>query len=251
VKAVNLIPSEQRSGLGSVTGQSEGAAFIVLGTMAVLAVMALLYGMASKQVSSRRGKAASITAKAEAAEARANQLAPYASFVAMRDQRVAEVAELVDTRFDWAHAFHEIGRVLPYDASLLTINGTIGAPGATGAIGAATPSTASSTASTGTVTSATPPGSVPTFTLTGCATNQSEVAQTLLRLKLINGVTNVELQSSTKSTTASVGSNTCAQNDPAFTMVVTFASLPTPSSARSSGGASKTTNTSSLAGATQ
>ncbi len=48
------------------------------------------------------------------------------------------------------------------------------------------------------VTSATPPGSVPTFTLSGCATSQSEVAQTLDRLRLIDGVSEVTLQSSTK-----------------------------------------------------
>ena len=38
------------------------------------------------------------------------------------------------------------------------------------------------------VTSATPPGSVPTFTLSGCATSQTEVAQTLNRLRLMDGV---------------------------------------------------------------
>ena len=46
--------------------------------------------------------------------------------------------------------------------------------------------------------SATPPGSVPTFTLGGCATSQSEVALTLQRLRLIDGVSKSTLQSSTK-----------------------------------------------------
>jgi Tfp pilus assembly protein PilN len=243
MKAVNLIPSEQRSGLSNVTGESEGAAFMVLGTMAVLAIMALLYGMAHHQVNDRRGQAATLNARAQAAQARATQLAPYQSFVAMRDQRVKEVADLLDTRFDWAHALHEIGRVLPYDASLLSIDGTVGSTTAGGSVTTVAPSTSGSTASAGssTVTSATPPGSTPTFTLTGCATTQSEVAKTLLRLRLIDGVSNVELQSSTKSTSDSSSSDNCQKGDPAFTITVTFDPLPAPSAATSSPSASATT----------
>ena len=50
----------------------------------------------------------------------------------------------------------------------------------------------------GSVSSATPAGSVPTFTLSGCATSQKAVAQMLQRLRLIDGVSEVTLQSSTK-----------------------------------------------------
>jgi Tfp pilus assembly protein PilN len=247
MKAVNLIPSEQRSGLSNVTGESEGAAFMVLGVMAVLAIMALLYGMAHHQVNNRRGQAVALTARAQAAQARATELAPYQSFVAMRDQRVKEVAGLVDTRFDWAHALHEIGRVLPYDASLLSIDGTVGSTTAGGSVTTAAPATSSSTASaaSGAVTSATPAGSTPTFTLTGCATTQSEVARTLLRLRLIDGVSNVELQSSTKSTSDSSSSDNCQKGDPAFTMTVTFDPLPAPSAATSSPSATTASATSS------
>ena len=61
-----------------------------------------------------------------------------------------------------------------------------------------------------TVTSATPPGSVPTFTLGGCATSQSEVALTLQRLRLIDGVGDVSLKSSTKAG-SSANSSSSAQ----------------------------------------
>ena len=63
------------------------------------------------------GEAATLTAKAQRAQARAAALAPYTSFAAMREQRVQAVETLVDSRFDWAHAFHELGRVLPPQAS--------------------------------------------------------------------------------------------------------------------------------------
>ncbi len=48
------------------------------------------------------------------------------------------------------------------------------------------------------MSSATPAGSVPTFTLAGCATSQAMVALTLTRLRLIDGVSEVTLQSSTQ-----------------------------------------------------
>ena len=51
-------------------------------------------------------------------------------------------------------------------------------------------STATAAASGGD-TSSTPPGSTPAFTLTGCATSQSEVALTLQRLRLMDGASEV------------------------------------------------------------
>jgi Tfp pilus assembly protein PilN len=257
VKAVNLIPSEQRAGGGPAAGESEGAAFMVLGLLAGLAVLALLYGIASHQVSERKEKVASVSAQAQTTQARANALTPYTSFKAMYEQRLNAVTELVNTRFDWAHAFHELGRVLPSDASLNSVKGTIASAAvATGAAAKpaapAAPATAASAGATSTasaasaVTSATPPGSVPTFILAGCATSQAEVAQALQRLRLIDGVGDVTLQSSTKSTSAggsSGGSGAgCPGKDPAFAMTVTFAALPTPP-ASSSGSGSLTQST--------
>lgn len=270
MKAVNLIPSEQRAGGGPVTGESEGAAFMVLGLLAGLAVLAGLYGIASHEVSSRKEKVASVNAQAQITQARAGALAPYTSFKAMYEQRLSAVTELVNTRFDWAHAFHELGRVLPSDASLTTVKGTIAsvatatgapatpaAPAASSATGPGTSTSTTSTsttsttsasagtsagtaasasASTSAVTSATPPGSVPTFVIAGCATSQAEVAQTLQRLRLIDGVGDVTLQSSTKSTSGggSSGSGGCPAHDPAFAVTVTFAALPTPPASSSS-----------------
>lgn len=256
MKAVNLIPSEQRAGGGPAAGESEGAAFMVLGLLAGLAVLAGLYGIASHEVSSRKEKVASVNAQAQITQARANALAPYTSFKAMYEQRLSAVTELVNTRFDWAHAFHELGRVLPTDASLTSVKGTIGAAaGATGAPATPTPPAAASasagkstsaaasastaastsTAASSAVTSATPPGSVPTFILAGCATSQAEVAQTLQRLRLIDGVGDVTLQSSTRSTSGGGGgSGGCPEKDPAFTLTVTFAALPTPPASSSS-----------------
>jgi Tfp pilus assembly protein PilN len=223
VKAVNLIPSEQRSGTVSPAGESNGAAYIVLGVLAGAAVLALLYGVARHQVSSRTAEVTKVTAEAQVTQARASQLAPYVSFQATYQQRLQAVSQLAGTRFDWAHAFHELGRVLPKDAAISSVHGTIGS--ATGASSSSS-SAAAASASTS-VTSATPPGAVPSFALSGCATSQSEVAQTLQRLRLIDGVSAVSLQSSTKSTGAS-SSGGCPPKAPAFAVTVSFSPLPTP-----------------------
>jgi type II secretory pathway pseudopilin PulG len=236
MKAVNLIPSEQRGGGGSVTGESDGGAFVVVGLLAGLAVLALLYGVARHQVSTRTSEVASVTAQAQATQARASQLAPYVSFKATYQTRLQAVSQLVGTRFDWAHAIHEIGRVLPKDAALSSVHGTIGSATGTSS------SSSSASAAAGTVSSATPPGAVPVFSLAGCATTQSEVAETLQRLRLIDGVSAVTLQSSTKSTTSGTGgSGGCPTGDPAFAMQVDFAPLPTPAASSSATPAASTT----------
>ena len=213
MRAVNLIPSEQRAGASVGVGRSEGAAYAVLAVVAGLALLALLYGSARHQISSRRAEAASLTAEAHQAQAAAEQLAPYTSFIALREQRTQAVAGLAESRFDWAHAFHEFGRVLPRGTTISALGGTI-----------AGASSSSTSASTG----ATPAGSIPTFTVTGCATSQPTVALALQRLRLIDGVKEVTLQSST-SASGPASSGTCSGHDANFAATVVFDPLPASS----------------------
>ena len=126
MRAVNLIPLDQRGGSGPAAGRSEGGAYAVLVMVAGLALLAFLYGTARHEISSRRAKAASLVVQTQRAQAMVAQLAPYTSFLAMREQRVKAVSELAQSRFDWAHAFHELGRVLPADASITSLTGTVG-----------------------------------------------------------------------------------------------------------------------------
>ena len=73
-----------------------------------------------------------------------------------------------------------------------------------------------------------PPGAVPVFTVSGCATSQSEVALTLERLRLIDGVASVSLKSSNQSSSGAgsgVG-GVCPPNDPAYSATIEFAPLP-------------------------
>ncbi|HWX74886.1 MAG TPA: hypothetical protein VNZ05_06245, partial [Solirubrobacteraceae bacterium] len=209
------------------------------------ALLALLYGIAHRQVSHRRGQLSSLNARAQQAQAAAGALAPFTNFIALREERERDVAQLVDSRFDWAHAFHELGRVLPRTASISSIDGSVGSASATGssassssasASNASSSSTSSPAKAPGAGTSSTPPGSVPTLSLSGCATSQAQVALTLTRLRLIDGVSEVTLQSSTKSTTGGAASGAigqCPPNGPAFSALLTFDPLPSESAIQS------------------
>jgi hypothetical protein len=244
MRAVNLIPKDQRSGTAVGAGRSEGGAYGVLVLLAAVAVLAVLYGKAHRDVTSNKAHAATINLQASRAESAASQLAPYTSFVALRQQREQAVTALVDSRFDWAHAFHEFGRVLTPQIQIASLDGSIAAAGAaTGAAAttapatttpatttpaAATPAGATPASAAGaSVSSATPAGSVPIFNLTGCAISQDAVAQMLQRLRLIDGVSEVTLQSSTKGGGGAGTTGGCPANGPSFAVTVAFVGLPT------------------------
>ena len=179
MRAVNLIPQEERARGGVVLGRSQGAAYGVLGLIGGLALLALLYGLAHHQISDRRTQLASLNARAQQAQAAAAQLAPYTNFVALREERERAVSSLVDSRFDWAHVFHEFGRVLPPLVTLTTLDGSVGSSsgkgGSSGSSGSSASGSGSSSAGSAnpaagsSVASATPPGTVPQFTVSGCA----------------------------------------------------------------------------------
>ncbi len=236
MRAVNLIPAEQRSGARMGGGRSGGGAYVVLATIAGLAILAVLYGVAHSSIGSREAEASRLSAEASQAEAAASRLAPYTRFLSVREERLKDVEQLAGTRFDWAHAMHELGRVLPSQVQLTSVTGTIGAAAATpttsstssGSSGSGSSSSGSSAASA--VTSATPPGSVPQLSLAGCATGQDEVALTMDRLRLMNGVSEVTLQSSSKggSSSGSSGSSGAGACPDTFSMQVSYVGLPTP-----------------------
>jgi Tfp pilus assembly protein PilN len=239
MRAVNLIPAEQRSGASAGAGQSQGAVYAVLGLLAGVALLVALYGVAHRQISNRQAEAARVTSQAQQAQTAAQGLAPYTSFIAVREQRLQAVSTLVDSRFDWAHVFHEFGRVLPLGVSISSLEGTIGtatptglpaasAPSASASAAPASSASASGGASAAPVASATPTGSVPAFTVGGCALSQREVAVMLERLRLMDGVSGATLESSTKNAAVGGGgpSGACPSGAPMFTVHISFDPLP-------------------------
>lgn len=234
MRAVNLIPADQRPGAGQAGGSSGGVAYVIVGLVIVLAALVGLYASARHTVQTKEAEANRLSAEAHEAESAANALAPYTRFVTLRDERVSDVKELAGTRFDWAHAMHELGRVLPRSASLSSVTGTIGATTTEAEAAAVSPSTGEAGASGGAaVSSATPAGSVPTLAIAGCATSQANVALTMDRLRLMNGVSEVSLQSATSSeSSGSSGSGSCGSGA-SFAMTVQFEALPSPDTSAS------------------
>ena len=237
MRAINLIPADEREGAGSVTGRSGGAALLVLALIGGLALLAFLYGKAQHTASSARSELASVESEVSAARAQVARLTPYTSFISMADQRAQEISQLVASRFDWSHAFNELGRVVPHTAVLTSLHGQVGSAtgGSSGSAGAGS-ATAGSAGAAPTATSSTPPGSTPSFQLSGCATTQSEVANTLQRLRLIDGAAEVTLQTSAKGSASSgtgapgqaSSAGPCPNGSPTFSATVTFNPLPAP-----------------------
>jgi type II secretory pathway pseudopilin PulG len=229
MRAVNLIPVEDREGAAVGAGRSEGAAYAVMGLILGIALLVVLYGSAKKQVESRTSQAASVAAQAQSAQAQATQLASYTTFAALHEQREQAVDTLVDSRFDWAHAFHELGRVITPFVTINTLTGTVSAASATIAGPAAAPAAGAAPAGAATaaasgVTPSTPPGSVPSISLVGCAITQKDVADFLVRLRLIDGVSSVALATSSLNVAGSAG---CGTRSYSFTITVDFDPLPT------------------------
>ncbi|HEY2767991.1 MAG TPA: hypothetical protein VGI76_07010 [Solirubrobacteraceae bacterium] len=245
MRAVNLIPEEQRGG-GAIGSRSGGAAFLVLGLLAGVALLSLLYGLSHHKLESQRAEAESLTQQAQQVQAQAATLAPYVSFMAMREQRMQAVAQLVASRFDWSSSMGELSRVLPSNVALTSIQGAVGA-----AVSTSKTLAGSAPDAAGTVASSTPPGAMPTITLSGCAASQSVVAQTLVRLRLISGVSAVTLQSSTTSGSGGAGGSSggsCPSTDPVFSVQVSFNPLPTPSAVSAAAASSASSAPDSTAG---
>ena len=176
MKAVNLIPSEQRR--AQATGSQNGGSYVVLGVLGVLLVMALAYVMTANGVNDKTTKAAEARQEADALEAQAAQLDSFTDFAQVKEQRLAAVVSAAQTRFDWERLMRELSRVMPAGSWLQTTQASV-----SGDSDAASTTTA-------------PTG--PSATFVGCTPNQSEVAKIMVRLRSLHRVVDVNLNESVK-----------------------------------------------------
>jgi Tfp pilus assembly protein PilN len=192
MRAVNLIPEGERKGAGGAAGKSGGAAYVLLGALALFVVMAAAYTLSGKSVDEKKADLARVSQQADAAQARAAQLSAYTRFTDLRTKRVQTVSQLAQSRFDWAHALREVARVIPENAWLTQLVGTVttGVNTSGGGTGA------------GALRNALP---VPAIEISGCTTSQSSVAKVLARLRMIDGVQRVSLADSVKADVDGIG----------------------------------------------
>lgn len=187
MKAVNLLPQAHRS--GPRPGAHTGGAYIVLGVLAVVLVMALAYTLTANQANSRKSQTAAVKQEADRAEARSTQLGAFGSFASIKATRTASVKQLASGRFDWERFLRELGSVLPQGSWLQGVNASV--TGDVASAGGSSPSTPAP----GTAASATAP-KLPAAQLTGCTPRQRDVADLMVRLRKLYLVSDVTLKSS-------------------------------------------------------
>jgi Tfp pilus assembly protein PilN len=220
MRPVNLIPEEERSG-GRRPMRGGPVAYIVVGALiaALLGVTALV--VTDNKISDSKTEIASMEGEVAAAEAKARSLSAYAQFHTVREQRVATITSLADSRFDWERVMRELSLILPGDVWLTNLSAS-----------------ASPTAETAGVTSGSLRASVagPALSLSGCADGQDAVAGFVQALKDIDGVTRVGVESSSlngagsAAATDSAGGEGCLgkSSTAQFQMVVAFDAAPVP-----------------------
>jgi hypothetical protein len=147
-------------------------------------------------INSSKTKITEATAEAARLNEQANSLGPYGDFAKIKAERVASVKQLAQGRFDYERMVRELAQVLPADVWL--VNASASAAGDVAATpGAAAPSTPA--------TPTTPAVGGPTLKLQGCARDQGQVAVTLVRLRELEGATDVSLDHSTAGTDSGTG----------------------------------------------
>jgi Tfp pilus assembly protein PilN len=233
MRAVNLIPVEDRRGLRGGGSGSGAASYIVLGVLAVVVAMSAAYTLANRSVSDHRTELDSVQSQLETAQAQVQRYASYTGFTALRQKRTETVRSLAASRFDWSHALHELARTMPSNAWLTSLKGTV-TPGVTIDGGNGDPLRATL--------------QKPALEILGCTTSQADVAKVISSLRRVDGVERVSLSSSQKldqgsasgggSATASTGdsgSGDCRNGNaryPQFSMTLFFATPTSPSGAQ-------------------
>ena len=209
MRAVNLLPEKHRPRRPS--GGKSNSSYVLLGILGLVVAAVLVYVMTLNSITSAQTDIAEAEAATTQANAQADQLGAYGDFAKVKAERVAAVKQLADGRVDWERMVRELAHVLPEGAA---------------------PSTDPAAAA--------PTG--PTLTLTGCAANQAQVADTLVRLRQLQGATEVNLDHSTKpnetgaASDSASSSGTCGstagESNYDFQVAVTFEA---PSSGNESG----------------
>jgi Tfp pilus assembly protein PilN len=204
MRPVNLLPESERP-RAPRAGQGSGSSNVVLGVLAGLLLMVVVYVLFANQVSSRETEIAETKAEADQAEARAKQLAPYAAFAQIKATREQSVRTLANGRFDWERLMRELALVLPDDTWVTEM--TTSASGETEGEEAGGASSASGSESAGPGAAA---SGAPTMHLVGCAKNQPDVAVLMVRLRKLHSAADVRLVESSKQEEAGAGAATSA-----------------------------------------
>lgn len=226
MRPVNLIPKEERPGVRRPM-RGGPLAYVIVGALAAALIGVVVLVLTGNQISEREVEIVDIQAETRAAEAKAQKLAGYTEFHTIREQRLATVTSLADSRFDWERVMRELALVLPGNVWLTSLGGTVTPE--------VSPDGAPSVALRSTV-----PG--PALEMVGCGRDQDAVAGFVQALKQIDGVTRVGVQVSSRGSASGGGSTTTSTCQTKkfiaqFQIVVAFDAAPVPETASGGKGA--------------
>lgn len=182
MRPVNLLPPELRHG-AQAPMRTGALPYVVVGALVAVLVAVGLLVVTGNQISERESELAEVSREDAVAKHEAERLAAYTQFQALHEQRVATIASLADSRFDWERVMRELALILPHDVWLTELNASASSGDEAGGSGGGGGSLRGSV-----------PG--PALSLQGCAAGQESVAGFVTALKDIDGVTRVGVESS-------------------------------------------------------
>jgi Tfp pilus assembly protein PilN len=188
VRPVNLIPKDQQAGAraGIGGGRTGFGPYIALGVLGLAVIGVAVSVLTSNGVNSRKGKVAGLERETASVKAEADALRPYGGFAAVKQARVDTINALVDTSFNWERVVRSLSRTIPSNVWLTQFTGTVSPDVKFESGGGGGSSARSKTQS-------------PAIELSGCTYSHSAVARMMVRMRNLDDVTEVVLQSSEKS----------------------------------------------------
>jgi Tfp pilus assembly protein PilN len=211
MRPVNLVPQDQRRRMPS-EGSGKGA-HAVLGILAVLLAMAVVYVLTANSITEKESQAEQARIEADQLEAQAATRNSFTDFAEIAQTRAASVASVASTRFDWERLMRELSRVMPEGSWLTSASASV--TGATDAASATAPAAPADPATAG--------AGGPSANLVGCIPKHSDVARTMVRLRQLHRVIDVELTQSSRADAqdATAALDSCGRNT-SFDLTLTF-----------------------------
>ncbi len=209
MRPVNLIPAEERRG-GSAPMRTGPLPYLVVAGLALVLAAVTAVVLFDNRVEGRKSDVAVLEASASATQARAQVLAPFASFQRIHDARLVTVDSLAESRFDWERVLRELTRVVPRHVWLTQIIGTVSPEVNADGEGSGLRDEVEG----------------PALEITGCGRSQSDVARLVAAMEDIDGVTRVTAANSAKpantTTTGSGGTCQTRSSIPQFHVIAAF-----------------------------
>jgi Tfp pilus assembly protein PilN len=186
MKRINLLPPGERD----KASREQGLAYALLGLVVLVVALGAVYLMLNRQVATKQDRVNDLQAQIQQVDSQVQALKWAEVLQTQRTSMMTTAAQIYAARVDWSNILEELSLVIPDQVVLTDLTAQVPAkmqPTVGGASSSA--ASAGATQSTGA-----------DITLAGRADNHVSVAGFMTRLGLLPQLTNVQLVSSTEST---------------------------------------------------